>query len=105
MSLEQDIMTALKDAMKSKDQTALTALRAVKSAILLAQTENASKEALTEEQKPKILQKQVKQRRASAAVYLDQDRKDLADPGLAAAEVISDFLREALREAAVGAVD
>src|SRR5690554_7176528 len=77
MSLEQDIMTALKDAMKSKDQTALTALRAVKSAILLAQTENGSKEALTEEQELKILQKQVKQRRDSAAVYLDQGRKDL----------------------------
>src|SRR5690554_352051 len=98
MSLEQDIMTALKDAMKSKDQTALTALRAVKSAILLAQTENGSKEALTEEQELKILQKQVKQRRDSAAVYLDQDRKDLAEPELAEAEVISQFLPEALTE-------
>ncbi|HLV15684.1 MAG TPA: GatB/YqeY domain-containing protein [Xanthomarina sp.] len=98
MSLEQDIMTALKDAMKSKDQTALTALRAVKSAILLAQTENGSKEALTEEQELKILQKQVKQRRDSAAVYLDQGRKDLAEPELAEAEVISQFLPEALTE-------
>ena len=38
MSLQQDVMAALKEAMKAKDQTALTALRAVKSAILLAQT-------------------------------------------------------------------
>src|SRR5690554_5370082 len=98
MSLEQDIMTALKDAMKSKDQTALTALRAVKSAILLAQTENGSKEALTEEQELKILQKQVKQRRDSAAVYLDQGRKDLGKPELTDEEVISQILHEAHTE-------
>ena len=57
MSLSTEIMTALKTAMKEKDQTALTALRAVKSAILLAQTETGSKEELTEEQELKILQK------------------------------------------------
>ena len=50
MSLSAKVMVALKEAMKSKDQTALTALRAVKSAILLAQTESGAKEDLTEEQ-------------------------------------------------------
>jgi len=99
MSLSTDIMTALKAAMKSKDQTALTALRAVKSAILLAQTETGSKEELTEEQELKILQKQVKQRKDSAAVFLDQGREDLAAPELAEAEVISQFLPEAMSEA------
>lgn len=98
MSLQDDIMAALKDAMKSKDQTALTALRAVKSAILLAQTETGAKEELTEEQELKILQKQVKQRKDSAAVYLEQDREDLATPELAEAEIISQFLPEALTE-------
>ena len=98
MALQQDIMTALKTAMKSKDQTALTALRAVKSAILLAQTESGAKEELTEDQELKILQKQVKQRRDSAAIYLEQDREDLAAPELAEAEVISQFLPEALSD-------
>ena len=96
MSLQQDIMTALKAAMKAKDQTALTALRAVKSAILLAQTESGAKEELTEEQELKILQKLVKQRKDSAAIYLEQDRKDLALPEIDEAEVISQFLPEAL---------
>jgi len=96
MSLQQDIMTALKAAMKSKDQTALTALRAVKSAILLAQTESGAKEDLTEAQELKILQKLVKQRKDSAAIYLEQDRKDLALPEIDEAEVISQFLPEAL---------
>jgi len=91
-------MTALKEAMKSKDQTALTALRAVKSAILLAQTETGSKEELTEEQELKLLQKQVKQRKDSAAVYIDQGREDLAEPELAEAKVIEQFLPEAMSE-------
>jgi hypothetical protein len=98
MSLQQDIMAAMKTAMKEKDQTALTALRAVKSAILLAQTESGAKEELTEEQELKILQKLVKQRKDSAAIYLEQNRKDLALPEIDEAEVISQFLPEALSE-------
>ena len=61
MSLQEDIMTAMKAAMKDKDQMALAALRAVKSEILLAQTETGSKEEITEEQEIKILSKLVKQ--------------------------------------------
>ncbi|MFY0714522.1 GatB/YqeY domain-containing protein [Seonamhaeicola sp. NFXS20] len=98
MSLQQEVMTALKEAMKAKDQTALTALRAVKSAILLAKTESGAGEELTEEQELKLLQKQVKQRKDSAAVYIEQGREDLAAPELAEAEVISKFLPEALTE-------
>ena len=98
MSLQENIMTALKDAMKSKDQTALTALRAVKSAILLAQTESGAKEELTEEQELKMLQKLVKQRKDSAAIYIEQGREDLAAPELAEADVISQFLPEALSD-------
>lgn len=104
MSLQQDVMTALKNAMKAKNQTALTALRAVKSAILLAQTESGAKEELTEEQELKILQKQVKQRRDSAAIYLEQGREDLAAPELAEADVIAQFLPEALSDEEIAKV-
>ncbi len=98
MSLQQDVMTALKVAMKAKDQTALTALRAVKSAILLAQTETGAGTELTEEQELLLLQKLVKQRKDSADIYLEQGRKDLALPEIDEAEVISQFLPEALTE-------
>jgi uncharacterized protein len=98
MSLQDDIMTAIKTAMKAKDQTGLTALRAVKSAILLAQTESGAKEDLTQEQELKILQKQVKQRKDSAAIFLEQGREDLATPELAEAEVIGQFLPEAMSD-------
>ncbi|MBR9756732.1 MAG: GatB/YqeY domain-containing protein [Algicola sp.] len=101
MSLQQEVMTALKAAMKAKDQTALTALRSVKSAILLAQTESGAKAELTEEEELKLLQKLVKQRKDSAAVYMDQNREDLATPELEEAEVISQFLPEALSEDAI----
>ena len=98
MNLQQDVMVAMKAAMKAKDQTALTALRAVKSAILLAQTEGRSTGELTEEQELKLLQKLVKQRKDSAAIYLEQDREDLALPEIDEAEIISQFLPEALSE-------
>ncbi|WP_460217898.1 GatB/YqeY domain-containing protein [Psychroserpens sp. MEBiC05023] len=97
MSLQNDVMTAMKAAMKAKDQTALAALRAVKSEILLAQTSEGGGD-LTEEQEIKILSKLVKQRKDSAAIYLEQDRKDLALPEIDQAEVISQFLPEALSE-------
>lgn len=98
MSLSTKIMTAMKEAMKAKDQNALTSLRAVKSAILLAQTESGAKQELTEEEELKILQKQVKQRKDSAAIFTEQGRTDLAEPELAQAAVISQFLPEQMSE-------
>mgnify|MGYP000380320753 CR=1 FL=1 len=98
MSLQQEVMTAMKTAMKAKDQTALTALRAVKSAILLVQTESGASGELSEEQEMKLLQKQVKQRKDSAAIFVEQGREDLAAPELAEASVIEQFLPEALSE-------
>ena len=104
MSLQQDIMTAMKIAMKEKNTIALTALRSVKSAILLAQTETGASDELTQEQELKILQKQVKQRKDSAAIYLTQGREDLAEPELAEAEIISQFLPEAMTEEEIAKV-
>ncbi|GLB49104.1 GatB/YqeY domain-containing protein [Neptunitalea lumnitzerae] len=98
MSLQADIMTAMKTAMKAKDSVSLEALRAIKSAILLAQTETGSKEELTEDDEIKILQKLVKQRKDSAAIYTEQGRADLAEPEIAQAAVIEQFLPEQLSE-------
>jgi len=98
MSLQEEIMDALKAAMKDKDQTALAALRAVKSEILLAQTESGSKEELTKDKEIKILSKLVKQRKDSAAIFEQQNRNDLAEPELAQAEIISQFLPTQLSE-------
>ena len=98
MGLELKITTALKEAMKSKNQTALTALRAVKSAILLHKTQKSSDGDLSHEDEMKLLQKLVKQRKDSADIYKDQGRNDLADPELKEAEFIQQFLPIALSE-------
>ena len=91
-------MAKIKDAMRAKDTVALEALRAVKSGILLAQTENGAKEELTEEAEIKLLQKLVKQRKDSATLYTEQGRADLAEPEIAQAEVISQFLPAQMSE-------
>lgn len=98
MSLQKQVMDAMKTAMKEKDAVALESLRAVKSAILLAQTESGAKAELTEDQELKLLQKLVKQRKDSAAIFSEQGRDDLAQPELAQAAVIEQFLPEQLGE-------
>ena len=85
-------MAAMKTAMKEKDTGSLEALRAVKSAILLAQTESGAKTELSEADEVKLLQKLVKQRKDSAAIFSEQGREDLAGPELAQAAVIEQFL-------------
>ncbi len=103
MSLQSDVMTALKEAMKSKDKVALEALRAIKSALLLAQTSGADS-GISEADELKILQKLVKQRKDSAALYTEQNRSDLAEPELAQAKVIAQFLPEQMTADALGKV-
>ena len=100
MSLQDSVMTALKTAMKSKDSVALTALRSIKSAILLART-SGSDVAITEEDEFKLLQRLVKQRRDSASIFTEQNRLDLAEPELAEVEVISQFLPQMLEASEV----
>lgn len=104
MSLQDKVMDAMKTAMKAKDIQSLEALRAVKSALLLAQTETGSKKDLTEEEEIKLLQKQVKQRKDSASIYKEQGRADLAEPELLQAEVIEQFLPKQLSEGEVAKI-
>lgn len=98
MGLQEQVMTEMKAAMKAKDTNKLEALRAVKSAILLANTESAGKDGMTEDEELKLLQRLVKQRKESAAIYKEQGREDLAQPELDQAAVIEQFLPEQMSE-------
>ena len=98
MGLQQQVMQEMKAAMKAKDTVALESLRAIKSALLLAQTEKGASAELSEADEVKLVQKLVKQRKDSAAIFKEQGREDLAEPELAQAEVISRFLPEQLSE-------
>jgi uncharacterized protein YqeY len=95
MSLKDQVMAQIKDAMRSKNTVALESLRAIKSELLLLET-SGSGAAITEEQELKLLQKLVKQRKESAETYASQGRQDLAEPELAQAEIISSFLPKQL---------
>lgn len=103
MSLEKQIMDQMKEAMKAKDAVALEALRAIKSGIILAKTEAGAKDELSADEEIKLLQKLVKQRKDSAAIYTEQGRADLTEPELAQVEVIEKFLPAQLSEAEVEA--
>ncbi len=98
MGLQQQVMEQMKTAMKSKDSVALESLRAIKSALLLAQTESGAGGSLSEADEIKLVQKLVKQRKDSASIYTEQGRIDLAEPELAQAAIIEQFLPEQLTE-------
>ena len=92
-----DINKEIKQAMLAKDSVSLAALRAIKSAFLMAQTEKGASE-LTDEIKQKIIQKQVKQRKDAAAIYEEQNRPDLMQDELDQVAVLEAFLPEQMSE-------
>ena len=93
----------MKEAMKSKDTIALEALRALKSAFLLANTSGSGVE-LSEADEIKIVQKLVKQRKDSAAIFKEQGREDLAGPELAQSAILEKFLPAQMSEEEITAV-
>ncbi len=97
MSLESQIQSEIKIAMLAKDEPGLRALRAIKSAILLAKTSGAGGE-LSADGELKFLQKLVKQRKESIEIYEKQGRDDLAISEKAEVAVIGKFLPEQMNE-------
>ena len=98
MSLLKSLNDELKAAIRAKDSLKLEALRAIKSAVLLAKTATAGDVDLTEEEEIKLLQKLVKQRKDSAVIFKEQNRDDLAAPEEAQARVIAQFLPDQLSQ-------
>lgn len=98
MTLTDQINNDLKEAMKAKDKETLTALRAIKSQLLLSATEKGAEDESSDEAGIKMLQKLVKQRKESAELYIGQGRNDLADPELAEAAIIEKYLPKQLSE-------
>jgi uncharacterized protein YqeY len=96
MNFQDQLNSKLKEAMREKNTVALESLRAIKSAILLLQTQSGAKENPDDTEITKLLQKLVKQRKESASIFREQGRIDLAEPEEAQIEVISQFLPEQL---------
>jgi uncharacterized protein len=97
MALEDRLMVAIKEAMKSKDKIALDALRSIKSAILLAKTEKVGT-TLDENAEISLLQRLQKQRKESATIFREQGRDELANEEEAQLKVIEQFLPQPLSQ-------
>jgi uncharacterized protein len=98
MSLKQQIDNDIKKAMLAKSKEELEALRSIKSLILLAETEKGGASDISSDVENKLLMKAVKQRKESADIFQQQNRKDLADRELFQLEVISRYLPKQLSE-------
>src|ERR1700743_1912809 len=92
MSLTTQIDQDIKQAMLAKQADRLRALRAVKSALLLAKTEKGAAEELTADSEIKVLQKRAKQRKESADIYKTQNRDDLYQIEMDELTVIEEYL-------------
>ena len=98
MSLEQEVMAQMKDAMKAKDEALLRGLRAIKAEIIKAKTEPGAHGEITADGEMKILQKLVKQRKDSLEIYQTQNRPDLATKESEEIAVIEKFLPKQFSE-------
>ena len=103
MSLKSKIEQEIKQAMLQKQKDRLRALRAIKSAILLAETEKGAGGDLSEDVELKLLQKAAKQRKDSLDVYHQQGREDLAEVEQQELSVIEEFLPKQMSEEEVEA--
>jgi uncharacterized protein YqeY len=92
MSLTEKISGDIMAAMKAKDKIVLEALRAAKTAFILARTERGADAILTSDEELKIIQKLVKQRKESSAIYREQNRPDLYEKEDAEASVLERYL-------------
>lgn len=98
VSIVNQIPIDLKNAMLAKDKVKLAALRAIKSAFLLESTKNASKSVISDEVALQIISKLHKQRMDAYKIYVDQNRKDLADDEIQQAKILEKYLPKQLSE-------
>jgi uncharacterized protein len=101
MSLEEQIMAEMKDAMKAKNEGVLRSLRAIKAEIIKAKTEPGAGGEINAATEQKFLQKMMKQRRDSLEIFEKQGREDLAVKEREEMEVIERFLPEQMTEAEI----
>lgn len=103
MSLKTQIDNDIKAAMLAKNKDELTALRSIKSMILLAETEKGGSGDLAQDIEGKLLMKAAKQRKESAEIFQKEGRDDLAKKELLEYEVISHYLPKQLTEEEISA--
>jgi len=101
-TMNEKIANDLKDAMRAKDQVAMTSLRALKSAVKYAAVEKLGADGeLGDTDVLAVVRKQLKQRRDSVEQFTAGNRADLADKELAEIAILERYLPAAMSEAEV----
>ena len=98
MTLKENIEGEIKKAMLAREKDKLRALRAIKSQILLAESEKGAPTQMTPEKELNLLMKAAKQRKEAAEIYEQQDRKDLLEIELSELKTIEEFLPKQLSD-------
>src|SRR6202165_4441143 len=98
MSLEQEVMAKMKEAMKAKEEAKLRGLRAIKAEIIKAKTEPGAGGEISQEKEIAMLQKMVKQRKDSLDIHRQQHGAYLAVKEEEEIAVIENFLPRQLTE-------
>ncbi len=92
MRISERIDEDLKNAMRAKDKITMEALRAAKTAFIIARTQEGSGGKISEEEEIKIIQKLVKQRKESADIYKQSSRNDLYQKEIDEAVALEKYL-------------
>ena len=96
MALFETISSDIQAAMLAKDKIRMETLRGAKKEFLEAKTAKGADGDLSDETAVKILQKMVKQRKDSAAIYQEQNRSELAEREFAEVTVLESYLPKPL---------
>lgn len=109
MDKREEFTSAMKEAMKAKDQTALSTTRLIMAALKdrdIAARSTGNADGVSDAEILSMLQSMIKQRQEAASTYCDAGREELAEREEAEIEVIHRFLPKQLSdEEASAAID
>lgn len=100
MSIADDVISQIKDAMKAKDATRLATLRSMRAAFLNEMKKDGS-ESLNDAVCETLLRKLEKQRKESIEAFTNAGRDELAANEQAELEVLQEFLPRLADEAQI----
>ena len=104
MSLQEQINADIITAMKARDEAGLRALRALKSALLIAATADGASGKISDEDSIKIFQKLAKQRKESMEIFLKNGRTELAEIEKEELVVIDKYLPQQMSETEIRSI-
>ena len=96
MNLFDQVSADIKAAMLAKDAIRLQALRSAKKEFIEAKTAKGSTGELDDDAAVKIIQKMIKQRKDSAAIYQEQNRPELAQTEIDEVQALEAYLPKQL---------